>query len=61
MWFPLRKAEEEVEHGERRRVLYSLISAEVKDGAGDTVRQGGMDTEPLIKDGYVLAHLCGNV
>jgi hypothetical protein len=53
VWYPLLRAAEEVERGEKRRVLYSLISAEVPDALRDTVRQAGMDCEPLLAEGYV--------
>lgn len=53
MWFPLWKSAEESHHGERQRIVYGPISAEVPDGVQDVVVQDGMDCEPLLKDGYV--------
>ncbi|MCL8207206.1 MAG: hypothetical protein K6V97_03910 [Actinomycetia bacterium] len=53
MWFPLAKAREEVHHGERQRIVYGPISAEVPDGVQDVVVQDGMDCEPLVREGYV--------
>ncbi len=66
MWYPLRKSAEEVDRGERKRVLYSIISAEVPDAVNDVVRQDGMDCGPLVEAGYANwdhmdgpAHLIG--
>ncbi len=53
MWFPLAKASEETERGERRRVLAGPISAEAEDGVKDIVVQDGMDCQPLLDSGYV--------
>ncbi len=60
MWYPLLRAAEESHKGERKRVLYSLISAEVPDAVHDVVRQDGMDCGELLKSGYMLVHLGGN-
>ncbi len=53
MWFPLQKSREEVNKGERQRIVYGPISAEVPDGVKDVVVQDGMDCEPLVREGFV--------
>lgn len=53
MWFPLEKSREETVKGERQRIVYGAISAEVPDGIRDIVVQDGMDCEPLVKEGFV--------
>lgn len=53
MWFPLMKSTEESHHGERQRIVYGPISAEVEDGVKDIVIQDGMDCDPLTESGYV--------
>ena len=53
MWYPLLRAAEETDKGERKRILYSLISAEVPDAVHDVVRQDGMNCDELLKSGYI--------